>query len=111
MAARFLGTQGLQFVCNAWYAKQPMFWLPQGWVPYHVEWVLSFPRAPIGSISINIWAIACASVIHMTIEAIIGILTLRTGVVQTGERKGEKVKMEPIPAVSSGGDVSEKKEL
>jgi hypothetical protein len=47
----------------------------------------------------------------MTIEAIIGILTLRTGVVQAGERKGEKVRMEPMPAVSSGGDVSEKKEL
>jgi hypothetical protein len=88
-----------------------MFWLPQGWVPYHVEWVLSFPRAPLGSISINVWAIACGSVIGMVIEGLMALWTLRTGVVQEGARKGEKVKMEPMPGVGSTSGDREKKEL
>ena len=46
-----------------------MFWLPEGWVPYYVEWILSFPRAPLGSVSINVWGIACASMIALVAEA------------------------------------------
>ncbi|KAK5171274.1 GET complex subunit get1 [Saxophila tyrrhenica] len=104
-AARWLGTQGLQFGANAWYSKQPMFWIPQGWVPYHIEWVLSFPRAPLGSISINVWAIACASVIKMIVEGVMALWTLRTGVVKEGPRRGERVQMEGM------GGVGVKKEL
>ena len=34
---RWLGTQGVNFFLNSWYAKQPMFWLPVGWIPYHAD--------------------------------------------------------------------------
>lgn len=47
-----------------------MFWIPAGWVPYYVEWILSFPRAPVGSVSINVWGIACASMIVLVGEAL-----------------------------------------
>ncbi|KAI6884882.1 hypothetical protein KC363_g6181 [Hortaea werneckii] len=93
-ALRWLGTQGLQFLCNAYYSKQPMFYLPQYWVPYPVEWVLSFPRAPIGSISVNIWAIACACVIGLVSEAIRASFTLRQGKVVEGSNRGEPLKMD-----------------
>lgn len=104
-ALRWLGTQGLQFLCNAYYGKQPMFYLPRDWVPYPVEWILSFPRAPIGSISINVWAIACASIIAMVSEAVRASLTLKEGQVVEGNNKGQPLKME----AKSGG--REKKEL
>lgn len=104
-ALRFLGTQGVNFIVNTYYTKEPMFWLPQGWVPYQVEWILSFPRAPVGSISVNVWGIACGAVIGMAIEGIVALWTLRTGTVVEGPRKGEKIKMDTVPKVQ------EKKEL
>lgn len=42
-----------------------MFWLPRGWVPGYVEWVLAFPRAPTGSVSIQVWGIACNTVVQL----------------------------------------------
>ena len=100
---RWLGTQGVNFFLNSWYAKQPMFWLPLGWIPYHAEWLLSFPRAPLGSISVNVWAIACGSVISMVSEGILALWTLQHGKVQEGANKGKKIKMaaSPIPAKGS----------
>ena len=47
-------------------------------MPGYVEWILSFPRAPRGSISINIWGIACASVIGLVSEATAAIYALAT---------------------------------
>ena len=73
-----------------------MFWLPQGWVPYPVEWVLSFPRAPVGSISINMWAMACAAVIGMVSEGVKASWTLKEGRVVEGRNKGERVQMEGV---------------
>jgi len=73
---RWIGTQGLRFVLQFWFAKSPMFWVPAGWVPYHAEWILSFPRAPLGSVSINIWGIACASMIKLVAEAMSAIWVL-----------------------------------
>ena len=108
-ALRWLGTQGLNFLANTWLSKLPMFWLPQGWVPYQVEWILSFPRAPLGSVSINVWGIACASVIGLASEAIRAGWTLREGKVIEGANKGEKLKME-VPAMQKGAG-NEKKEL
>ncbi|PVH95511.1 hypothetical protein DM02DRAFT_689960 [Periconia macrospinosa] len=89
-ALRWLGTQGLRFVLQFWYSKSPMFWMPAGWVPYYVEWILSFPRAPIGSVSINIWGIACASIITLAGEALQAAWVLAT-------RK-------PVPVASEKGD-------
>ncbi|KAK4610290.1 hypothetical protein CLAFUW4_14134 [Fulvia fulva] len=103
---RWVGTQGVNFLLTTYYAKQPMFWLPQGWVPYHAEWVLSLPRAPLGSISVNVWAIACGSVIAMLSQGIVALWALRSGEVKSGPNKGEKIQMEGMKMGSEG-----KKEL
>jgi hypothetical protein len=55
-----------------------MFWLPAGWVPYYVEWILSFPRAPLGSVSIQVWGAACASMIALAAEALAAAWVLAT---------------------------------
>ncbi|KAF1928724.1 uncharacterized protein M421DRAFT_153509 [Didymella exigua CBS 183.55] len=75
---RWLGTQGLRFVLQFWFAKSPMFWLPTGWVPHYVEWILSFPRAPLGSISIQVWTAACAAAIALASEAVAAMWVLVT---------------------------------
>jgi hypothetical protein len=31
-----------------WYKSKPVFWLPKGWLPYPLVWMLSFPSAPLG---------------------------------------------------------------
>ena len=109
---RWLGTQGLNFFCNAYFSAQPMFWLPRGWVPYAAEWVLSFPRAPVGSISINVWGIACASVIGMVTQGAVGVWTLRSGEVKVGPTAGEKIRLEKLGGMDGGGGGGrEKKEL
>lgn len=99
---RFLGTNGLKLVLQFWYAKQALFWIPQGWVPRYVEWILAFPKAPTGSVSIQVWGFACASVVGMVGEALAALWVL-------GVRRrvqGNKQKMEePMPAGT------EKKEL
>jgi hypothetical protein len=85
-----------------------MFWLPAGWVPYYVEWILSFPRAPVGSVSINVWGIACASMLVLVSEAVAASWVLVTKKpVPVGE-KGEPM------AFASGQEKAgraEKKEL
>ncbi|KAF3924187.1 hypothetical protein ABW21_db0201001 [Orbilia brochopaga] len=43
-----------------WYRKEPVLWLPKGWLPSIVEWGLSFPQAPQGSVSTNIWSASTA---------------------------------------------------
>ncbi|KAF2864116.1 hypothetical protein K470DRAFT_267603 [Piedraia hortae CBS 480.64] len=91
-ALRWLGTQGLQFLANFWFSKQAMFWLPKDWVPYYGEWLLSFPRAPLGSISINVWAMACATIIGMLSECVKSIWALKRGKVVEGENKGMPLK-------------------
>lgn len=51
-----------------------MFDLPPGWLPYPVEWVLSFPRAPLGTVSIQVWGSVCATVISLTGDAVTVVL-------------------------------------
>ncbi|KAJ4338631.1 GET complex subunit get1 [Didymella glomerata] len=107
---RWLGTQGLRFVLQFWFSKSPMFWLPAGWVPYYVEWILSFPRAPLGSISIQVWTAACAAAIALASEALAAIWVLVTKK-PTPTAKQEKepmaFKADQKPASGAG----EKKEL
>lgn len=55
-----------------------MFYIPEGWVPGYVEWILSFPKAPRGSVSINVWGIACRSVIKLSGRAIKATYLLAT---------------------------------
>ncbi|MCJ1311706.1 GET complex subunit get1 [Agyrium rufum] len=70
-ALRWLGTNGLRVFLQFWFSKQPMFWIPMAWIPWYAEWLLSFPRAPVGSISIQIWGIACATAIQLASAAVL----------------------------------------
>ncbi|KAI1083920.1 CHD5-like protein-domain-containing protein [Whalleya microplaca] len=96
---RWLTTTGLKFGLPFWYAKQPIFWLPQGWFPYYVEWILSFPRAPLGSISIASWQTACIGVIMLASDTVTAILGLAVGakMAQKEPMKAAGEKGEPTP--------------
>ncbi|KAI0205473.1 CHD5 domain-containing protein [Astrocystis sublimbata] len=67
---RWTATSGVKFILPWIYGKEPMFWLPSSWFPYYVEWVLSFPRAPLGSISIVSWQTACTAAVLLFSDAI-----------------------------------------
>lgn len=41
-------TTGSQLFLVWWYRRQPVFYLPAGWAPGIIGWVLSFPNAPRG---------------------------------------------------------------
>jgi hypothetical protein len=90
-----------------------MFWLPAGWVPYYVEWILSFPRAPLGSVSINVWGIACASMIALVSEAVTAAYVLATKK-PVGAAMGEKEEPMAFEAGRQGKmtfPMGDKKEL
>lgn len=72
-----------------------MFWLPKGWVPYYGEWLLSFPRAPLGSISIQAWGLACGAVILLVSDAIVALVALLSSVrmAQAQKGKGQPIKV------------------
>ena len=71
-----------------------MFWIPRGWVPGYVEWALSFPRAPKGSVSVQIWSIACATVVQLVSAAIVAGWALVLGMREGGSKeKGKKIGM------------------
>jgi hypothetical protein len=55
-----------------------MFWIPQGWVPYYAEWLLSFPKAPLGSVSINVWILACTAAISLVHDALVAVVAWMT---------------------------------
>ena len=110
---RWLSTNGLRFFLQFWYAKQPIFWLPRGWVPGYVEWALALPRAQTGSISIQVWGIACASVIQIVSAALVSAWALVLQQKSAQPSKGEPMKM---GANTGGGQANpgagnEKKEL
>lgn len=70
-----------------------MFWLPYGWFPYWAEWILSFPRAPIGSVSIASWQLACTGVIALFSDLIVGIAGLLLNAKQAKEAPVEAEKV------------------
>jgi hypothetical protein len=90
-----------------------MFWIPKGWVPYYAEWLLSFPRAPLGSISIQAWALACGAIILLVSDALAAIIALAvgSGVVSKTKSKGEPMKVSGEKARSKPTSEKEKKEL
>jgi hypothetical protein len=85
-----------------WFQKQPMFWIPKGWVPYYAEWLLSFPRAPVGSISIQAWALACGAIILLVSDALVAVVALATGKVAQDEKEGQPMKMASGESEKSG---------
>lgn len=102
--ARWLGPQGLRFVIQFWYSKEPVFWLPKGWVPYPVEWILAFPKAPTGSISVQVWFIACTSVIQLVGGAVKAAYALMM------EQRTRKTPTEPLKFGSGAGTPVEAKD-
>ena len=85
-----------------------MFWIPKGWVPNYVEWILSWPRAPQGSISVQLWLIACASVVGMVSEAILALYALQNRGLLKGKPQAYRSGGEGKPNRLGGGP---KKEL
>lgn len=104
MILRWGGTNGLRFFLQFWFAKQPLFWIPRGWVPRYVEWILAFPRAPTGSVSIQMWGIACATAIQLVSSAVVAAVVLVQEQKQGGK---EKIAMDAAPR----GEKEGKKEL
>lgn len=105
---RWIGTNGLRMFLQFWYSKQAMFWIPKGWVPYYAEWLLSFPRAPLGSISIQAWFLACTAIIILVSDALVAIVALVAGV---GSGTAQEAKKEPVAVPSEKAASEEKKEL
>ncbi|KAB8201158.1 CHD5-like protein [Aspergillus parasiticus SU-1] len=68
--ARWLSTNGLKIFLQFWYSKTPVFALPEAWIPYYVQWILSFPRAPMGSVSVHVWNSVCATAVSVTAEMV-----------------------------------------
>lgn len=101
-------TRAPQYFLPFWYATEPMFWLPHGWFPYYAEWILSFPRAPIGSVSIASWQLACTGVIALFSDLIMGII----GLAMSSKQKEAPLAAKPAAEKKSGDATStEKKEL
>ena len=107
---RWGGTSGLRFFMQFWFAKRPMFWIPRGWAPWYVEWILAFARAPRGSVSIQMWFVACATVVQLVGQAV------AAGIVLVGERRQGMGQRREKVAMGAGrgrdrGKGEEKKEL
>ena len=104
-----MSTNGLRFVLQFWCAKTPVFWLPQGWVPWWVEWLLAFPKAPSGSVSVQVWFMACTTVIQLVSTGVVvgwSLIMTKTG---EGREKAEGQKFESAANKVVPDDV--KKEL
>ena len=83
-----------------------MFWLPYGWFPYYAEWLLSFPRAPLGSVSVASWQVACTGVVSLLIDTIVAIFGLILG---SREAKPQPTKVpagKPPKAAAKGEKAS-----
>ncbi|KAI1340104.1 CHD5-like protein-domain-containing protein [Xylariaceae sp. FL0016] len=87
---RWVSTSGVKFILPWIYGKEPMFWLPAGWFPHYVEWVLSFPRAPMGSVSIVSWQTACMGVVKLLSDTVAAILGLMLGARVAQKQQGAK---------------------
>ncbi|RMJ26429.1 hypothetical protein PHISP_02701 [Aspergillus sp. HF37] len=92
--ARWLSTNGLKVFLQFYYTKTPIFALPAGWFPYYVQWVLSFPRAPLGSVSIQVWSSVCATAIAAMADFVTSVLLesriAQKQAVPAGADKGKK---------------------
>jgi hypothetical protein len=82
-----------------------MFWIPKGWAPYYAEWLLSFPRAPLGSVSIQAWFLACAAIILLVSDFIVAVVGLisRPSIAST-----QKAREKPTRASGEKAGLNEK---
>ncbi|SPO03405.1 related to Protein GET1 [Cephalotrichum gorgonifer] len=106
-AIRILLTRAPHYAIPFWYSKEPMFWLPRELFPYYAEWFLSLPKAPLGSVSIMSWQLACTAIIKLLTEALAAIYAL---VVISKSKEKEQVKV-PGRTAPAESQQSEKKEL
>jgi tail-anchored protein insertion receptor len=89
--ARWISTNGLRYFIQFWYTKEAIFYIPAGWVPYWAEWLLSFPRAQLGSVSVQVWTVACATVVRLIGGVIVALYTVIT---KETVKVAEKVSVE-----------------
>lgn len=87
-----------------------MFWLPHGWFPYYAEWIISFPRAPMGSVSVASWQLACTGVITLVADTITAVLGLVAAAVQGGKGKQKEEPVRAASAAPAGSEKSQEKE-
>ena len=95
-----------------------MFWLPHGWFPGYAEWLVAFPRAPRGSVSIASWQIACTVVLGLLKDTILALVALVQEALKTkakapaGEKKEaaqkERKKEAPVTADKAADAMGEK---
>ncbi|KAL4782386.1 WRB/Get1 family [Aspergillus varians] len=90
--ARWLSTTGVKIFIQFQYSKTPVFALPGGWLPYYVEWMLAFPRAPQGSVSVQVWNSVCATAVTVIAEIVTGAVLQIQGKVQPVPATGEKTQ-------------------
>ncbi|KAF2461346.1 protein get1 [Lineolata rhizophorae] len=107
---RWIATTGLRFLLQTYYQREPMFWIPAGWLPYYVEWILSFPRAPLGSVSIQVWSMACSSIITLVGEALVGVWSLATSKKSGMQSKGSARRAQAYGPSSSARQAAAKKD-
>ncbi|KAK3293449.1 CHD5-like protein-domain-containing protein, partial [Chaetomium fimeti] len=105
-AVRLISTRGVQWLMPMWYGKLPMYWLPYGWFPYYVEWFASFPRAPLGSVSIVTWQAACTAILTLVMNTVMGILAFVAARRQPGKQK----EKQPVPAAGAGNGETKKEQ-
>jgi hypothetical protein len=86
-----------------------MFWLPHGWFPYYAEWIISFPRAPMGSVSVASWQLACTGVVTLVADTITAIVGLVSAAMQgSKEKQAEKPVKASSATTDSAGSQEEK---
>jgi tail-anchored protein insertion receptor len=93
---RFLAVNGFRVYLQYNYSRQPMYWLPKGWIPWYGEWILAFPYAPRGSVSVQVWQMACGSVLKLIVDAITSGTKLALGKVVESKRRS---KQQQAPAM------------
>ncbi|KAJ2399681.1 GET complex subunit get1 [Coemansia sp. RSA 2559] len=49
---------GLRALVSIYNYRKAVFYVPENWF-YPVLWFLSLPAAPMGSVSVTVWALAC----------------------------------------------------
>lgn len=80
-------------------------------MPYYAEWLLSFPRAPLGSVSVNVWVLACAAVITLAHDAVVAVVALVTKSGSPTQKRGAPVKVPGEKAEAQAVEGESKKEL
>ncbi|KAF3765837.1 hypothetical protein M406DRAFT_276530 [Cryphonectria parasitica EP155] len=97
-AVRWFCTSGARWFLPFWYSRQPMFWLPHGWFPHYAEWLISFPRAPMGSVSVVSWQLACTGVITLIADTIGALVKLVLDIRSEGGYTSSKQREQPFKA-------------